>query len=195
MTKMGGWWDGIDTGLNVAGMIPGIGFLANGASALGNLAQGNWGQAGISALGMIPGVGALTGAAKGVGMAGKLARGAQMAGKAMHAVPGVGTAARWATPALRAAQPYSHAGNTMRNTIGGAQMAGGAYSLAHGAFSPSVPQYQPPPTAMSNWQMPNMPSMDMFKGFFGGMGQGQQQAQAAPQAHSLAPSGSLYGNS
>lgn len=72
-----GTWDTIDTGLSMAGMIPGIGTLSNGISAVGNLAQGRFADAGLSTLGMIPGLGVVKGmgtGAKAVGLGGHLAK-------------------------------------------------------------------------------------------------------------------------
>lgn len=66
--KEKGWWDSwgstvVHTGLDVVGLIPGVGEIADGANALIYLAEGDKVNAAISAAAMIPGAGmAATGA-------------------------------------------------------------------------------------------------------------------------------------
>jgi len=194
MTKMGGWWDWVDGGLNAVGMIPGIGTVANGISAAGNALQGNWGQAGLAAAGMIPGVGVMSGAARGAGLLGKATRGVMSAGRAAHALPGMAGAVRYAAPAFRGAQAYAKPLGQINRWGNMAGAVPGILGGGHGQQSP-VPQYQPPPTPTPMAQQnPMSGAYDMFKGFFN---QGNQQPiqQAQAQAHSLAPQGSIYGNS
>jgi len=49
--------DVVHTGLDVVGMIPGVGEIADGANALIYLAEGDYGNAAMSAAAMIPGAG------------------------------------------------------------------------------------------------------------------------------------------
>lgn len=184
---MGGWWDWVDGGLNAAGMIPGVGMITNGISALGNAVQGNWGQAGLSAAGMIPGVGVMSGAAR-LGRLGKMGVGlAKGIGRAGAHVPGARFAAGHIAPAIHAMQPYSA---PMNRAAGW----GGMFLGGSGSNQPQQPQQQyQAPMPQPQYQAQSNPmsgAYDMFKGFFN---QGAPQQQA--QAHSLAPQGSIYGNS
>jgi hypothetical protein len=56
--------DAVHTGLDVVGMIPGVGEIADGANALIYLAEGDYGNAAMSAAAMIPGAGNAVTAAK-----------------------------------------------------------------------------------------------------------------------------------
>ena len=75
------WWeswgsDVIHTGLDVVGLIPGVGEIADGANALIYLAEGDKVNAAISAAAMIPGAGmAATGAKYGKKVVGAVAEG------------------------------------------------------------------------------------------------------------------------
>jgi hypothetical protein len=76
-----GWWkrwgsDAVHLGLDVIGLIPGVGEIADGANALIYLAEGDTVNAAISAAAMIPGAGmAATGAKLGKKAAGAVAEG------------------------------------------------------------------------------------------------------------------------
>lgn len=67
----GGTLDTVKTVLDVAGFVPGIGTVANLASAGISVAQGKYGEAALSAAAAIPVVGMLGEAAKGAKLAGK----------------------------------------------------------------------------------------------------------------------------
>jgi hypothetical protein len=73
----GKWGEAVHTGLDVIGLIPGLGEIADGANALIYLAEGDKVNAAISAAAMIPGAGmAATGAKLGNKVAGAVAEGA-----------------------------------------------------------------------------------------------------------------------
>jgi hypothetical protein len=73
----GKWGEAVHTGLDVIGLIPGLGEIADGANALIYLAEGDKVNAAISAAAMIPGAGmAATGAKLGKKVAGAVAEGA-----------------------------------------------------------------------------------------------------------------------
>ncbi len=79
--KEKGWWDrwgseALHVGLDVVGLIPGVGEIADGANALVYLAEGDKVNAAISAAAMIPGAGmAATGAKYGKKVVGAVAEG------------------------------------------------------------------------------------------------------------------------
>ena len=55
--KKSGAWDKVHTALDVAGMVPGVGNVADGINAGLHAARGNWKDAALSAAAMIPGAG------------------------------------------------------------------------------------------------------------------------------------------
>jgi hypothetical protein len=72
----GKWGEVVHTGLDVIGLIPGLGEIADGANALIYLAEGDTVNAAISAAAMIPGAGmAATGAKLGKKVAGAVVEG------------------------------------------------------------------------------------------------------------------------
>jgi hypothetical protein len=72
----GKWGEAVHTGLDVIGLIPGLGEIADGANALIYLAEGDKVNAAISAAAMIPGAGmAATGAKLGKKVAGAVVEG------------------------------------------------------------------------------------------------------------------------
>lgn len=73
----GSWGEAVHTGLDIVGLIPGVGEIADGANAVIYLAEGDKVNAAISAAAMIPGVGmAATGAKLGGKVVGAAAEGA-----------------------------------------------------------------------------------------------------------------------
>lgn len=59
-----GWLDSVETGLDIAGLVPGLGSVTGLAGALFFMATGNWAQAGSSLLSAIPGLGTISKGAK-----------------------------------------------------------------------------------------------------------------------------------
>jgi RHS repeat-associated protein len=53
----GNWLDMLQTGLDLAGMLPGVGFVPDAGNLVISLFRGRWGDAGLSALAMVPGIG------------------------------------------------------------------------------------------------------------------------------------------
>ncbi len=88
----GGWINGVQITLTAAGFIPGAGEVANAASAVVSLTQGDWVGAGLSVVALIPFAGAVADAAKAARLAKgyksftafKRAQGAAGAGMAWH---------------------------------------------------------------------------------------------------------------
>ncbi|EFM2336672.1 DUF4150 domain-containing protein, partial [Escherichia coli] len=71
----GGWLDALQTGLDIAGFIPGFGFFADMLNAGISVARGNYAEAAMSVLASLPGIGDAA-------AAGKMAvKGARAAGK------------------------------------------------------------------------------------------------------------------
>lgn len=165
LVKESNWipgWDYIDAGLSAIGMVPGLGILSNGASALGNLAQGNWTGAGLAGAGMIPGVGIMSGASKlgKLGLAG--VRATKGIGQLASHVPGVANMASRAMPAIHALQPYNHVFNAANRYGNFAQALTGSNHQNYSApFVPPMAQSQnsmgPQPIAQNYPNMFNQP--------------------------------------
>jgi RHS repeat-associated protein len=60
----GKWLDRIQTGLDAAGLLPGVGIVPDAGNTIISLLRGNWGDAGLSALAMVPMLGQVATAAK-----------------------------------------------------------------------------------------------------------------------------------
>jgi RHS repeat-associated protein len=53
----GKWLDRLQTGLDAAGLLPGVGIVPDAGNTIISLLRGNWGAAGLSALAMVPALG------------------------------------------------------------------------------------------------------------------------------------------
>jgi len=74
-------WDKVHTALDIAGLVPGIGNVADGVNAGLHAARGNWKDAALSAASMIPGAGQAATAARIAKKSGKAIKGATKAMK------------------------------------------------------------------------------------------------------------------
>ena len=84
-----GFWDGVQAGLDVLGMIPAVGIIADAANVVVSVARGNFGDAALSALAMVPFVGMAAGGLK-LGKAGlKIAKALQKVEKIVDAADAV----------------------------------------------------------------------------------------------------------
>ena len=72
-------WDKVHTALDIAGLVPGIGNVADGVNAGLHAARGNWKDAALSAASMIPGAGQAATAARIAKKSGKAIKGATKA--------------------------------------------------------------------------------------------------------------------